>query len=114
MKRIGPASDFPPGAVRAFENVVVGNADGTFFATGSKCRHLGADLTKGSIDDDGCLVCPWHGATYDVTTGHMLKGPGGVFGMVPGLGAVFKARTRVQPLAVHEVVVQDGGLYLND
>jgi hypothetical protein len=34
--------------------------------------------------------------------------------MVPGLGAVFKARTRVQPLAVHTVVEQDGDLSLDD
>lgn len=97
-----------------FEGLVVGNANGTFFATSGRCRHLGADLAKGSIDDDGCLVCPWHGATYDVSTGRMLKGPGGVFGMVPGAGAVFKARTRLQPLGIHQVVVQDGDLYLTD
>lgn len=114
MKRIGAAADIPPGTVMAFGDLAVGNANGEFFATSSKCRHLGADLAKGSIDDDGCLVCPWHGATYDVTTGRMVKGPGGVFGMVPGLGAAFKARTRVQPLAVRTVVVKDGDLYLDD
>ena len=25
------------------------------------CPHMGADLTKAKVDDDGCLVCPWHG-----------------------------------------------------
>jgi nitrite reductase/ring-hydroxylating ferredoxin subunit len=114
MRKISAAADVPPGTVVGFDNVAVGNAGGNYFATGRKCRHLGADLAEGSIDDDGCLVCPWHGATYDVTTGRMLKGPGGVFGMVPGLGAVFKARTRVQPLAVHPVIVKDGDLYLDD
>lgn len=114
MKLIGAAADIPPGTVMAFGDVVVGNANGSFFATQGTCRHLGADLAKGSIDEDGCLVCPWHGATYDVTTGRMLKGPGGVFGKVPGLGAAFMARTRIQPLAVREVVVQDGDLYLAD
>jgi nitrite reductase/ring-hydroxylating ferredoxin subunit len=113
MRKIGPATDVPPGTVIGFEDVAVGNADGDYFATSRKCRHLGADLANGSIDD-GCLVCPWHGATYDVTTGRMLTGPGGVFGMVPGLGAAFKARTRIQPLAVHKVVVRDGDLYLDD
>lgn len=114
MRKIGPATDIPPGTVVGFEDAAVGNADGRYFATGRKCRHLGADLADGSIDGDGCLVCPWHGASYDVTTGRMVKGPGGVFGMVPGLGAVFKARTRVQPLAVHTVVEQDGDLALDD
>ena len=57
MKRIGAAADIPPGTVRAFGDLTVGNANGEFFATGGKCRHLGADLAKGSIDEvQDCLI----------------------------------------------------------
>lgn len=31
-----------------------------------RCRHQLADLAHGSLDADGCLVCPWHGSRYDV------------------------------------------------
>lgn len=72
--------------------------NGAYFAVSRKCRHLRADLAKGSIDDDGCLVCPWHHAKYDVQNGRMVRGPQGVYAKVPGLGASFMALTKAWPL----------------
>lgn len=92
-----PASSVPEGTVTGVENYAVGN-NGDYFALGRKCRHLRADLADGSIDADGCLVCPWHAAKYDVSTGQMVRGPQGIFAKIPGLGAGFKALTRVIPL----------------
>jgi nitrite reductase/ring-hydroxylating ferredoxin subunit len=71
-----------------------------------------ADLAKGSIDEDGCLVCPWHGSKYDVTTGRMVLGPQGIFARVPGLDAAFKALTIVLPLGRGDVVERDGTLFV--
>ena len=45
--------------------------NGELFAVTRRCRHLGADLANGSVDRQGCLVCPWHGARYDVATGRI-------------------------------------------
>ena len=87
----------PEGTVTGVGKYAVGN-NGDYFAVSRKCRHLRADLAGGSIDPDGCLVCPWHGAKYDVTTGRMVRGPQGIFAKIPGLGAGFKALTRVLPL----------------
>jgi nitrite reductase/ring-hydroxylating ferredoxin subunit len=92
-----PAASVPEGTVTGLEAYAVGN-NGNYFAVGRKCRHLRADLAGGSIDQDGCLVCPWHGAKYDVSTGRMARGPQGIFAKIPGLGASFKALTRVIPL----------------
>lgn len=114
MTDIGPATEFPPGTVKAAGEYVVGNHDGEYFAVTRRCRHLGADLAKGSVDDDGCLVCPWHGARYDVATGRMVDGPQGVFKRVPGLGATFKAITKALPLGRAKVEVKDGNLHLDD
>ena len=111
-RMIGPASDLPPGAVKGVGRHAVGNADGKLFAVTRRCRHLGADLAKGTIDDDACLVCPWHGAKYDVDSGRMVRGPQGVFAKVPGLGAAFKALTMVLPLGRADVVDRDGTLYV--
>jgi nitrite reductase/ring-hydroxylating ferredoxin subunit len=69
---VGSASQPVPGVVRGAGRHAVGNANGEFFAA---TRHLGADLAKGSVDEEGCLVCPWHGASYDVATGRMTRGP---------------------------------------
>jgi nitrite reductase/ring-hydroxylating ferredoxin subunit len=97
MSESVPAAEVPKGTVTGVGSYAVGN-NGDYFAVGRKCRHLRADLAGGSIDDDGCLVCPWHQAKYDVTTGRMVRGPQGIFAKIPGLGAAFKTLTKVLPL----------------
>ena len=79
------AADLPAGAVRRSGDWAVGNrgtaADGNpYFAVSRRCRHQLADLSEGSIDADGCLVCPWHQSRYDVRTGEMVEGPRGFLG----------------------------------
>jgi nitrite reductase/ring-hydroxylating ferredoxin subunit len=99
-----PAADVPPGTITAAGRYAVGN-NGAYFAVSRRCRHLGADLAGGSIDSEGCLVCPWHQSRYDVTTGRMVSGPRGVFARIPGLGASFMAWTKVWPLRRGNVTV---------
>jgi nitrite reductase/ring-hydroxylating ferredoxin subunit len=109
---VGPAAELVPGTVRGAGRYAVGNAGGERFAVTRRCRHLYADLAEGSIDGDGCLVCPWHGSRYDVRTGRMVGGPQGIFAKIPGLGIAFKALTLVLPLGRGRVVEQDGTLYI--
>lgn len=109
---VGPVAEIGPGVVRGAGRYAVGNAAGERFAVSRRCRHLGADLADGSIDADGCLVCPWHQATYDTGTGRMLQGPQGIFAKIPGLGAGFRLLTRVLPLRRGEVVERDGRLFV--
>ena len=90
----------------------VGNADGELFAVSRRCRHLYADLADGTIDDDGCLTCPWHESKYDVKTGRMVSGPQGVFAKIPGLGVAFKMVTWVLPLRRGRVVQRDEVIYV--
>src|SRR5207244_12177409 len=63
-----------------------------------RCRHLRADLANGKIDEDGCLVCPWHQSRYDATTGRMVVGPQAGFEKVPGLDSAFIQLTKLWPL----------------
>jgi nitrite reductase/ring-hydroxylating ferredoxin subunit len=106
-----PAADVPEGTVTGSAGYAVGN-NGDYFAVSRKCRHLRADLAKGSIDPDGCLVCPWHQAKYDVTTGRMVRGPQGVFAKIPGLGASFVALTKAWPLRRGKVTVDGDELQI--
>jgi len=106
-----PVADVPEGTVTRAGRYAVGN-NGDYFAVSRRCRHLGADLSRGSIDSDGCLVCPWHQSKYDVRTGRMVRGPQGVFAKIPGLGAGFKALTRVLPLARGTVTKKDSTLQI--
>ena len=109
---VGPAAELAAGVVRGAGRYAVGNAGGDLFAVTRRCRHLGADLADGSIDGDGCLVCPWHGASYDVATGRMVRGPQGVFAKIPGLDTGYRLLTTVLPLGRGEVVQRDGVVYV--
>ena len=108
-----PAADVPAGTVVGVGRYAVGN-NGDYFAVSRRCRHLRADLAGGTIDPDGCLVCPWHHAKYDVSTGRMVRGPQGVFAKIPGLGASFKALTKVLPLKRGKVEQRGADLYVGD
>jgi nitrite reductase/ring-hydroxylating ferredoxin subunit len=110
--RIGPAGELTPGTVTGAGRWAVGNAKGDGFAVTRRCRHLHADLAGGTIDAKSCLVCPKHGARFDVKTGRMVRGPQGIFAKIPGLGFGFRIFTRVLPLGRGEVVERDGVLYV--
>ena len=109
---VGAPADLPPGTVTGAGPYAVGNAAGELFAVSRRCRHLGADLAEGSLDDQGHLVCPWHKSAYDVTSGRMVRGPQGVFAKIPGMGPAYRALTRVLPLRRGEVVERDGCLFV--
>jgi nitrite reductase/ring-hydroxylating ferredoxin subunit/uncharacterized membrane protein len=38
------------------------------------CAHLGVSLAGGEVRD-GCIVCPAHGSTYDLSDGRVVAGP---------------------------------------
>lgn len=85
--------------------------DGEPFAVSRRCRHQLADLAKGSLDADGCLVCPWHGSRYDVRDGRMVSGPRGFLGYhgpTPGYTQVVLSYGRVLRLRVGRVLRRAG------
>jgi nitrite reductase/ring-hydroxylating ferredoxin subunit len=89
-----PASSLPEGAVGRAGPWTVANRGGDLRAVSSRCRHQLADLSQGSLDKDGCLVCPWHGSRYDLDTGAMVAGPKGFLfyvGKTPGYTQLIKA-----------------------
>jgi len=110
---VGSKAELQPGAVVGVGRYAVGNADGEYFAVTRRCRHLGADLAGGEVDESGCLVCPWHQSAYDVQSGQMVRGPQGVFAKVPGLGFAFRMLTKVLPLGRATVTERDDGLYVD-
>src|SRR5919106_4251104 len=109
---VGSTAELAPGVVRGAGRYAVGNSNGELFAVTRRCRHMGADLANGTIDREGCLVCPWHGSRYDVATGQMTQGPRGLFAKIPGLDAGYRLLTKVLPLGRGEVVERDGTLFV--
>lgn len=75
---VGSAAELVPGEWRAVDVdgwlVAVFNLDGEFFAIENVCTHDGAELTGGEIED-GCIVCPRHGARFDIRTGEVRSPP---------------------------------------
>ena len=111
-QRVSSVDGLPPGSVVGVGRYAVGNRNGEYFAVTRRCRHLGADLAGGTIDENGCLVCPWHQSAYDVHTGRMVRGPQGVFAKVPGLGLAYQLLTTVLPLGRAQVTERNGELYV--
>lgn len=96
-----PAADVPPGTVVQAGGWAVANSAGTVAAVSRRWRHQLADLATGSIDADGCLVCPWHQSRYDLATGAMVSGPRGFLGYhgpTPGYSALIRLTGAVLPL----------------
>jgi nitrite reductase/ring-hydroxylating ferredoxin subunit len=113
-----PASSLPAGSVgRAGPWTVVHGRDGQVRAVSSRCRHQLADLSKGSVDQSGCLVCPWHGARYDLDSGAMVEGPKGILwyvGRTPGYTQLVKAYGRVLKLRRRKVTQEAGAYVVQD
>lgn len=100
-------AELAQGRVRRVGRWAVGLSGGEPFAVSPRCRHQLADLSKGTVDADGCLVCPWHGSRYDVRSGAMVKGPHGFLayrGPTPGYTGLVRAYGRVLRLRVARAV----------
>lgn len=109
-------ADLPPGGVVEVDTeqhgtLAVGLAGGEPFAVSNLCRHWGAKLGRGTVEDD-CLQCPWHRARFDVRTGEMVRGPQGrVVGTKPYSKAI-EAFGHIAKLRRFPVAVRDGVITL--
>ena len=72
------ASELPdndPQLVRAGDTEIMLYRDrGQVHALWSTCTHQGGPLAEGTFTD-GCVICPWHGSTFRLTDGKVIRGP---------------------------------------
>jgi nitrite reductase/ring-hydroxylating ferredoxin subunit/uncharacterized membrane protein len=47
---------------------------GRTYALSAVCSHMGGPLEEGQLRD-GCVVCPWHGSTFRLADGYIVRGP---------------------------------------
>ena len=71
-------SEIPPGTTKRVEAagvpVLLCNVDGELYAIEDVCTHDGGPLDQGDLE--GCkIMCPRHGALFDVRTGAALTLP---------------------------------------
>ncbi len=66
------------GEIRAFEvrgtRIAVARVGGAFYAFGDTCTHMACSLAGGDLEET-TVICPCHGAEFDVTSGAVLQGP---------------------------------------
>lgn len=92
-----PIEDVPIGGMQLVELedrlAIVFNIDGNYHCIDDVCTHDGGPLSEGELQ--GCqIICPRHGARFDVTTGEALTMPA------------------TQNTGCHEVKLDDGNIYI--
>ena len=78
LLRAAKKDEIPPGTIREFQlngtTVAIANVDGKLYAINNVCLHRGGPLGEGELAGK-IVTCPWHGWTYDVTTGKSTMNP---------------------------------------
>jgi nitrite reductase/ring-hydroxylating ferredoxin subunit len=76
--KVAAVQEVPPGTARQVKvggkTLALFNVAGTFYAIDDTCPHRGASLAEGELEGHE-VVCPWHAAVFDVTTGAHLSPP---------------------------------------
>jgi len=54
--------------------VVLVAREGSVYALDARCSHMGGPLDEGEVDD-GCIRCPWHGSTFRLSNGSVVRAP---------------------------------------
>jgi len=57
------------------QQVLLTRRGGRVQAIGAVCSHYGAPLEDGEVDDEGCVVCPWHSSRFRLEDGSVARGP---------------------------------------
>lgn len=55
-------------------NILLARVNGKYHAVGATCPHYGAPLAEGALSGER-IVCPWHHACFNVTTGDLEEPP---------------------------------------
>jgi 3-phenylpropionate/trans-cinnamate dioxygenase ferredoxin subunit len=95
--KVATLEDCPSGSLLTvmvgLDPVVMANVDGTVYAVLDRCSHEDLPLSDGEMEG-AVLVCQYHGARFDVTSGAPR-----------GLPAV-------RPVKTFPVEIRDDGIYI--
>ena len=77
-QKVGPLSDIADNGLTRVEvqgnEILIIRMGENLHATQLRCTHEDDDLSKGTLED-GKIVCSYHYATYDPSTGDVLSQP---------------------------------------
>jgi nitrite reductase/ring-hydroxylating ferredoxin subunit/uncharacterized membrane protein len=76
--RVLDDAELTEGTMRAVETghatVLLVRTGGEVHALSDRCVHRSGPLHEGELKD-GCVTCPWHGSTFRVEDGSVVRGP---------------------------------------
>ena len=76
MEKICRTSDISIGTMKGFvvnqKQILIANVGNKYYAVDAICPHRSGYLPKGKLKNN-IVICPVHGAQYDVTTGKVSK-----------------------------------------
>ncbi|MDA3934734.1 MAG: non-heme iron oxygenase ferredoxin subunit [Gammaproteobacteria bacterium] len=97
--KVAAIADLLPGEHKVVEaaevDIAVFNIDGNYYAIEDVCSHDGSELTGGGMDGYE-IICPRHGARFDVRSGMALTPPA------------------YEPTATFPVKIEDETVYTRD
>ena len=72
---VAKATEIPSGSMKVItakgQEILLANVEGKIYAISRRCGHMNAPLEDGVLRGKE-VVCPIHGARFDVTTGQKL------------------------------------------
>jgi nitrite reductase/ring-hydroxylating ferredoxin subunit len=75
---VARTDDLQPGQGRLVElnhkRIALFNVGGRYYAIDDVCPHRGGPLSEGDLEG-AAVVCPWHGAVFDLATGGVSRFP---------------------------------------
>ena len=84
FKRAAHTDEIPIGKMKAvkvgYDNIVICHTEEGFFAVSDECSHDSAPISSGTMNRQGHIICPRHGARFDCRTGE-VKAPPAVVGI---------------------------------
>jgi len=105
FEKVAKTSEIPLGSMKAVKlsglEILIANVNGNYYAIGNRCTHSGAELSKGRLEGN-LIICPWHKAKFDVTTGKVVFHP-----------KVLWRQLKLQDEPFYEVKVDGNDILLN-
>jgi len=79
--KVARTDELPPGQGKCVEvkqrRIALFNVAGRCYAIDDTCPHRGGPLSEGELEGEA-VVCPWHGAVFDLATGEVSRFPAAV------------------------------------
>ncbi|MCZ6517277.1 MAG: non-heme iron oxygenase ferredoxin subunit [Gammaproteobacteria bacterium] len=76
--KVATTGELAPGWGKLVEvsdkRIALFNVDGKYYAIDDECTHEGGPLSEGELAGTQ-VVCPWHGAAFELTTGEVVDPP---------------------------------------